>query len=257
MQKFNNFSSGAAPSFLRTHPITTERISDIEDRLGEYGYQQRSNRIEFYLVKSKLEAYLGDIQKVSNLFESNIKSGRYLNKKAAYFGLIYTQIRNQKIVEARENFDLLKKLSIESPMMIELEANLLINEKKFKEAYHLYEENLKIYPYYTSFIIGLSKLLINFNKLDDAIEFLKKYIDIYKDEPILYELLAKAYSLKGEYLLEHENLSNFYYYQFNIHEAIKQMDLATKTKSQNFYNLSRVEYKLKKLSREQELMDIQ
>ena len=33
LQRFNTFSSGAAPSFLRTHPITSDRISDIQDRL--------------------------------------------------------------------------------------------------------------------------------------------------------------------------------------------------------------------------------
>ena len=32
LQKGNQYSIGAAPSFLRTHPITSERMSDIENR---------------------------------------------------------------------------------------------------------------------------------------------------------------------------------------------------------------------------------
>ena len=47
MQKFNEFSSGAAPAFLRTHPITAERISDIQDRIKDYDYVQKKNPIEF------------------------------------------------------------------------------------------------------------------------------------------------------------------------------------------------------------------
>lgn len=41
LQKFNNFTSGAAPAFLRTHPITTDRISEIQDRLKDYKYIQK------------------------------------------------------------------------------------------------------------------------------------------------------------------------------------------------------------------------
>ena len=39
MQKSSQFSDGAAPAFLRTHPISSDRISDIEDRLKDYPYR--------------------------------------------------------------------------------------------------------------------------------------------------------------------------------------------------------------------------
>ena len=55
LQKGNQYSMGGAPSFLRTHPITSERISDIENRLAEYPYKQRVDNPSFHFVKAKIK----------------------------------------------------------------------------------------------------------------------------------------------------------------------------------------------------------
>jgi predicted Zn-dependent protease len=68
-----NLASGAAPAFLRTHPITGERISDIQDRLKEYQYIQKSSNFDFYLVKAKLKVFLGDKEYIINYFERKLK----------------------------------------------------------------------------------------------------------------------------------------------------------------------------------------
>ena len=70
IQRFNEFSTGLAPSFLKTHPITSERISDIQDRLKNYSFKQDSSKIEFFFVKAKLKAYLGDENNITEAFLS-------------------------------------------------------------------------------------------------------------------------------------------------------------------------------------------
>jgi len=103
IQKFNNFSSGAAPSFLRTHPITTERISDIQDRLKDLKYIQKEQNINFHLIKAKLIALSGNYAEVTNYFKNEIDSNKTKNNLAAYYGLIYSLIRENQIEEARNN----------------------------------------------------------------------------------------------------------------------------------------------------------
>ena len=257
LTKFNNFSTGAAPAFLRTHPITTDRISDIQDRLKDYKYFQKKNKIEFYLVKSKLKAFIVNNNDVIDFFKNEIKLKRYLNEASAYYGLTISYLRNNKVSDARETFSLLKDMKFESPMIIELNANILIQEKKYKEAYDLYRSGLQKYPFYRAFIIGISNLILLSNQPDKVIELVDNYLSIYEKDPIFYELLSKAYNQKGNYLQEHENLSDAYYFQFDIKNAISQMDLATKTNSEDFFAKSRVEHRLKELKREAELMNNQ
>ena len=254
MQKFNNFSSGAAPAFLRTHPVTTERISDIQDRLQEYKYIQRENKIEFYLIRSKLKALIGNYSQVIDLFQNEIKLKRYVNEAAQYYGLAYAFLRHNKIKDARDTFEKLLKTNINSPMILELNASILIKERKYEEAFELYRDALGKYPYHRAFILGISNLIIQANKPDKAIELLNSNLLNFNKDPLFFYLLAKAYNQKKEYLLEHENLSDAYYHQFDIQSAITQMDLAVKTPSENFFDKSRVEHRLNELKREAELM---
>jgi len=255
MQKFNNFSSGAAPAFLRTHPVTTERISDIQDRINYYTYLQKNSTIEFFLVKAKLQALLGEYSSVVDIFKNNLNMETYFNKSATYFGLIYALMRQNKTDEAIKYFEQLKSMKIQSPMILELNAQILIKQNKLKEAFDIYKQGINKYPLNKTFVYGISKLLLGSMNFDKAIELLSNYLVYYKNDPYIYELLAKAYNQKGDKLREHENLSDFFYYQFNIKDAISQMDLAVRQNSDDHYEQSRVEYRIKELQREEMLMN--
>jgi len=254
MQKFNNFSDGAAPAFLRTHPITTERISDLQDRLKNYNYIQKQSKIEFYFTKSKLLALTGKYSEIENFFKNEIKMKTYINEYASYYGLVCSLLRLNKISEAREVFNILKKKNVSSPMLIELEANLLLKENNYQDTFELYKKGLNKYPFNRVFILGVSNLILSSNEADKAIKLLKSFLPYYDKDPFFYELLARAYNQNKDFLLEHESLSNLYYYQYDLQNAILHMDLAAKSNSENFYDQSRVEHKLKELKREAELM---
>ena len=256
MQKFNEFSSGAAPAFLRTHPITVERISDIQDRIKDYEYVQKKNPIEFYFIKAKIKGLIGDSNLLSEKFLDEIQAKNYVNEAAAYYGLIYSLIRQNKIHEALRHFEYLKSLNIQSPMLIHLNAQLLILENKYEEAFEIYSFGLTKNPYYRAFVLGYAQLLIQRNSIDEAIDFIRQYLNIFDNDSNLYFLLSKAFQLKKEPQLEHESLSYAFYYQYNMDDAIIQMDMAVKVNSDNFHNQSRVEYRLKELMREQELMNL-
>ncbi len=254
MQKFNNFSSGPAPAFLRTHPVTTERITDIEDRLKDFEYIQKKNSLEFFLVKSKLQVLVGEYSELSVLFQHQLDTKNYINEAAIYFGLVYAFIKENKINQARKYFEKLKNFNYESPMILELNANLLVKEQKFDEAYEIYKKGLNHFPYHRAFVIGISKLLLRANRPNELIQLIKSYLDIFKNDPYLYQILSKAYHLNGNKLLEHESLSDSYFYQYNLKEAISQMDMAARVNSDNFQDQSRVEYRLKFLKKELELL---
>jgi predicted Zn-dependent protease len=254
IQRFNSFSSGAAPSFLRTHPITSERISDIQDRLKNYDFTYVKNKLEFNLTKYKLKAFIEDSD-VESIFKNDLDSESDFNKPGLFLGLIYSLLLNNKISEARFYFNQLNEMNVDSPMIIELKAQLLIKEQKYPEAFDVYKEGINKYPYYRAFIIGISKLLINFNEADKVIELLKSYQLYFEKDPNFYDLLAKAYNHKKNFLLEHENLSDAYYFRYDLQNAISQMDLAVRVNSTNFYDQTRVEHRLKELKREAALMN--
>src|SRR5690606_8547232 len=65
--RLNEFKG--APSYLRTHPLTTERIADMQGRLQEASARLVPDSFEYRLVRAKLRASAGSPAEAVRLFE--------------------------------------------------------------------------------------------------------------------------------------------------------------------------------------------
>ena len=256
LQRGNQYSVGAAPSFLRTHPITSERISDIENRLEEFPYKQRLDDPSFHFVKAKIKVFLQDKKIIKKQLESNIKNKTYVNEMGERYALSYAYLLNENFSEALEQLGWLKNKKIENPMVDQLNIEILIKKGDINEAYLVIKKALIKYPNYRAFVYELANYLIEKKSTNEAVKFLQNYIRIFKSDPKIYQLLAKAYSLNGRQLLQYESLAESFYYSYNLQEAIVQMHMAATAKDGNFYEKSRVESRLKQLQREKEIYEI-
>src|SRR5438552_582604 len=59
MQKATRLYENNAPAYLRTHPLTSERIADMQNRAQTAAYKQAPDSIEFSLARAKLRAEQG------------------------------------------------------------------------------------------------------------------------------------------------------------------------------------------------------
>lgn len=256
LQKGNRHSIGAAPSFLRTHPITSERISDIENRIKEYPYKQRMDDPSFHFVKGKIRVFLQDKRIVKKQLEINVKNKTFVSELGERYALAYAYLLNEDFDDVQRELKWLKNKNINNPMIEQLNIEFLIKKGDINAAYEAIKKALKKYPNYRAFIYELANYLIETNSIKDAIKFIQSYLLAYSSDPELYTLLAKAYSLNGNQLLQYESLSQSFYYRYNLQEAIMQMDMAVKARDGNFYEKSRVEARLKQLQIEKEIYEI-
>ena len=141
-------------------------------------------------------------------------------------------------------------------MVEQLNIEILLKKGDTKQAYSAIKNALIKYPNYRAFVYDLANYFIQGNSIKEAIKFLQSYIKIFNSDPELYKLIAKAYSLSGKRLLQHESLAESFYYSYNLQEAITQMDMAVRARDGNFYEKSRVEARLKQLQREKEVYEI-
>ena len=256
LQRGSQYSIGAAPSFLRTHPITSDRISDIENRLTEYPYRQRLDDPSFHFVKGKIRVSLQDKRSIKKQLEININNKSYVSELGERFALAYAYLLNEDFKDAEREMAWLKSTNIKNPMIDQLNIEILIKKGNINTAYSSLKKALKKYPNYRAFVYELANYFIETKSADEAIKFLQSYLIIFKTDPELYKLLAKAYSLNGKKLLQYENLAESFYYRYNLQEAIAQMDMAVRSRDGNFYEKSRVESRLKQLQKEKEIYEI-
>ena len=256
LQKGNRYSPGAAPSFLRTHPITSERISDIENRLKDYPYKQRLDDPSFYFVKGKIKVLLQEKNLITKQLESNIKNKTYLNELGERYALSYAYLINKDLKGASRELEWIKNKNIQNPMIDQLNIKILLEKGDIEPAYLVIKKALNKYPNYRAFVYELANYLIKKKSIDEAVEFLENYVKIFNSDPEIYKLLAKAYALNGRQVLQYESLSESFYYSYDLQEAIVQMDMAVRARDGNFYEKSRVESRLKQLQREKEIYEI-
>jgi len=256
LQKGNRYTVGAAPSFLRTHPITSERISDIEDRLTEYPYKQRADDPSFHFVKGKIRVFLQDKKATKKQLEINVKNKSYISELGERYALAYAYLRNENFNKAQSELEWIKSTKLENPMIDKLNIEILLKKGDINRAYLTIKKALTRYPNYRAFVYELANYYIEIKSIKEAIKLLQSYVLVFKTDPELYKLLAKAYSLNGKQLLQYESLAEAFYYKYNLGEAIVQMDMAVRARDGNFYEKSRVEARLKQLQREKEIYEI-
>lgn len=272
LQKAGRFHENGAPSYLRTHPITYERIADIQNRISEMPYRQVPDSLDFLLVRAKLRAMQGRSADAVAQFRKRLEEKRYSNEIVERFGYIHALLRDKKHKQADNElaqlYQLLQGNPIETTLtghilgnpirvapknviggaMIEsLTANVKLANGKTEEAFTIYKNALKIYPQYRALIHGYAQALIRNKQIPAALEFVTQQLQTIQNDPKLYTLQAQCYELSGDKMLEHRAQAEVYYLKGHYKAAADQLKSALKNDNGNFYQLSSAEARLKQI----------
>ncbi len=261
LQRGTRFSEGTAPSFLRTHPLTAERIADVANRVESMPYRQVADSLAFNLVKAKLRANTGLAQDAVEQFQDNLKEHRFANETAEHYGLAVAMLRKNDIAGAQNQMQWLRKNALkvsgqnaftESPMIESLDARIQVARNNPQAAAAQYAKGLSAFPAHRGLIYGYAEHFLAINQPDKAIKLVLDKQSLYPNDAYFYDILAKAYAVKNKNLLRFQAQGEAYYRQYNLQKAIEQMELAAKAKDGNFYEQSIVEARLKELRRLEE-----
>ena len=247
LQKITRVYETGAPSYLRTHPLTFERIADIQSRIQNIPFRQVPDSLEFQLVRARLSIREGDAREAVANFDRMIEEHKFGTEAAARYGLVLALLRAGDKVRARKEMALLKGLKVRSPMIDALDAQTLIAGGEVERGLTTYRDSLRANPNRTALIYGYADALITANKAADAVQFLSGRLDGRTGDPQLYEYQARAYTVMGKRLLQHRALAEVYALRGNFPAAIEQLQIAQKAGDGDFYQKSIVEARLKEL----------
>lgn len=247
LQRGTRFAEGSAPSFLRTHPLTAERIADVANRVEQMPYRQVSDSIEFNYVRAKLRAITGPVQSAIDVFEQNIREHGYSNEAAEHYGLAVAYVRKNALAQAEKEVAWLKKNVPQHAMIENLSARLQVAKNNPQQAAKQYAMALKLFPDNRALIYGYAEHFLAIKQADNAVILVKEKQALYPEDAYLYDLMARAYTMQNKVLLIHQAQGEAYYRRYDLARAIEQMDLAVKANDGDFYQKSIVEARLKQL----------
>lgn len=251
LQRGTRFAEGGAPSFLRTHPLTSERIADVTNRVEHMTYKQVPDSVEFQYVRAKLFANNGVVESNIAVFEQNIRDHRYTNEAAEHYGLAVAYLRKNALVQTEKELAWLKKNAPQHAMIENLSARLQVAKNNPQQAAKQYASALKLYPDNRALIYGYADHFLAIKQPDSAIKLVKEKLSLYPNDAYFYDVLAKAYTMQNKILLSCQAQGEAYFRKYDLARAIEQMELASKANDGDFYQKSIVEARLKELRRMQ------
>ncbi|CAM9432837.1 unnamed protein product, partial [Phaeothamnion confervicola] len=248
LQRYTRISDdGRAPGYLRSHPLTVDRIADAQNRAQNSPYRQHADSIEFHLVRAKLRAETGDPRDAVTYFKGVLQDGRYANETAARYGLATALVRNRQYPEARAEVAKLRAGAVKNPMIEGLYARALQAAGEVPAAIAAYKDALGRYPYYRPLAYAYAGAMLDATRTDEAMAAIRELLRQYPNSPELLAMQARGYAAQGKRLLQHQAQAEVYLLQGSLPAAIEQLQLAQGAGDGNFYELSAVEARLREM----------
>jgi beta-barrel assembly-enhancing protease len=252
LQNSTRLLEGNAPNYMRTHPITSDRIAEIENRVQNDPYRLIPDSLNFQLVRTKLIAAQKTAPEAIAFFSEALGSQKYGNPIAQRYGLISALLRNNEIARAAQELSILRKQAKANPMarnnpMIETLAGQVIRAEKNDAATQaFYRTAVQNFPQHRALIYDYADLLLQDNQVDKAVKLLSDQVGIHPSDTTLYDLQARAYEMQGKTLEQHQAQAYSYAWQGNLYAAMEQLEMA-KQAGGSFYQLSTIESDLREL----------
>lgn len=237
----------SVPSYLRTHPVTSERIADVEGRAAALSYRQRLDSLEFHLVRAKLRAESGNAQDAVTQISTALRDGRYANEAAARYGLVSALLRAKEPRRAAAELERLRATKASSPMLESLAARVQRALGERDAALATLREAMTRFPNRRFLAYDTASALQEAGRNEPAIALIAEQLRLYPRDPHLVRLQAQTYAALGKRLLQHQSQAELYVLQGSLPAAIEQLQLARAAGDGDFYQLSAVEARLKEL----------
>lgn len=253
LQRASRLYENNAPAYLRTHPLTVERISDMQNRAQKSPYKQVPDSLEFHLIRGKLRAQLGTAGEAVADLENLLKEHKFASEAGIRFGLAHAQLRARNFAAVDDEIKALGRLKVHSPLVDNLAAQLRRSQGDGAGAAAIYQKALKTSPFAKSLMYGYVDSLLADKRPKEALAYLDDLLQLYPGDYKLWDYKARTASDLGRRLQQHQALAERYALQGQLLPAIDQLQLAQRAGDGNFYELSVVDARLRELrARQQE-----
>lgn len=264
LQKANSLFDSNAPNYMRTHPITSDRIAEIENRIQKQPYRLIPDSLNFQLVRTKLIGAQKTAPEAIAFFSDALGTQKFGNPVAQRYGLVSALLRNNEIERATRELAILRKqvqgnqmtsvnpMYVSNPMIETLAGQVLRAARDDGDTLAFYRTAVQNFPQHRALIYDYAELLLQDKQAEIAVKLLSEQLTRHPSDTRLHDLQARAYAMQGKTIEQHQAQAYSYAWQGNLYAAIEQLELA-KQAGGSFYQLSTIETDLREL---RELLDV-
>lgn len=184
------------PEFLRTHPVTTARVSEARNRARDYDLVRSDDSIGYSIARIRSNVARFDTSSEAVAF---FERRTYANQNdIERYGRALAYYRDGSYLKALDVFEiLLEKDPKVIPFHIAL-GDTLVALRQYNKALELYEHAIGLFPRNVPLVVAYSERLLELGKPDYAHTLLLDLLNNVPPTPGQVRLIARAASEAGE-----------------------------------------------------------
>ena len=246
LQQSEHLNGGDAYAFLRTHPVTVERISEAQNRALDMPVRMRPDTTRYLLVREKIRAQVLGAAEAVKYYHGALESKRYLSEGAHWYGLARAQMQADDLVGAQQSLAEARQLLPNDPMLFGLAAEIARAGHNWEKAFASYQAGRKLFPDGQALIYGDIDLRLQLGQKQAALKTIRDCLAISSADPVLYRFQSRIYA-DTDMMRYHAALGNAFYYEQQYPAALEQYQLASQASGNDFYLRSSIEARTREL----------
>ncbi len=237
-----------APAYLRTHPLTQDRVTDIASRVRQLRAQPHPSSIDFALVRSKVEV----LQDGSDLAASRLLVRKVVTaqeQSARWYGLARAWLADNQLDKATQALSELRKLRPDTSMLAMLAADIERARGHFDLAAKACRDAQKQYPLRRSLVYCEAESWLAGAKPEEALKVVDPLLRGASQDYRLYALQAKANEALGRTTHAHRAQADVYMLQGVLSSALDQLQIAQRAGGGDYMEQAALDARLREVKR--------
>ena len=265
LQRATSVMDKGVPAYVRTHPLTTDRIADMQDRARRVATRTVPTAVEFHFIKARARmeqsGTSSGLYDLKNTFESLSRQPQAGKQMEGVYGLSLITQRQGKIDQAEVYLQQARNLAQASSapgspvqrqsLSLDITASeLALAKGKGAEALQIAQVTLRTYPQSYAAAAATINADLALGRTNDAIAWLKARTRLQPNEIVWWSLLSKAYDQAKNVPMRHFALGEKYALEGAWPSAIEQLKIARSAGGSDYYQGSSIDARLREMQRQ-------
>jgi len=251
LQTANRLYDSNAPSYMRTHPLTVERIADMQLRIRDSRYRQRPDSLEFELLRARLRATAdagAEARTTSRArLEQQVRDSPGASA-APWYGLAAVAAAQRDWTRVDSALAQAQAVAGEPhPLFDRLAASARIAAGDPAGAVARARAGLRRTPDSRGLARVLGEALLADGRPREAVSMLEEQLQTWRGDARLWQLLSQAHEALGQRTLAHRAAAERYAALGSPLTAREQLLLARKAADADFFTASVIDARIREI----------
>jgi len=256
MLQASRYATGnRVPEFLRTHPLSENRIADTRNRARQYPKQIRPVKLDYQLMRARVINQLADTPEEAIASFRNELDGSPNSVTAARYGLVLALTAAGRADEAALELDSLWARDPDRLEYLIADARIHMARNEAHTAVERLAARLRLSPGNHALTMTYAEALMQDEQAHIAEEVLLEQSRRRPNDPYLWYLLAEVQGLAGNIVGLHQARAEYFILNGILDQAEKQLRYALQLVKSDYTTGEKINQRLRDVIEMREMLE--